>query len=174
MNKNSIILGSGDLYITAFNDKTGIPDDATIEVDANNMGRIKGGASLEYKPTIYEVKDDTGYCVKRFITSEEVSFKSGVLTWDLQNMGKIAGGGTYVDGVLTIGGKAGGGLTPYIIRFVHKGDNSTLRITLVGTTENGFSLNFNPDKETVIDAEFTGMKYNDNGNMVIIAETANA
>ena len=44
-----IKLGSGDLYIAAFSDT--IPADATLEVAGNQVAHIKGGASLEYKPT---------------------------------------------------------------------------------------------------------------------------
>ena len=40
-----IILGSGDLFLVEYTSE--IPDDATIEADANRAGNIKGGATLE-------------------------------------------------------------------------------------------------------------------------------
>ena len=40
MDKNNIILGSGNLYIAAYNSETGIPADAVIESETYSMGRI--------------------------------------------------------------------------------------------------------------------------------------
>ena len=47
-NSENIILGSGDLYIVEFNDA--VPEDATIEIDDNRAGNIKGGGGG--KPTM--------------------------------------------------------------------------------------------------------------------------
>lgn len=174
MNVDSIILGSGDLYIAEYDTSTGIPADDALEVSANTMGRIKGGATLEYKPTVYEVKDDKQYVVKRFIQSEEVTFKSGILTWDMDNLERLAGAcevTTAASGVtMKIGGRGANGLKQYIIRFVHNNGSKKLRITLVGTSSNGFSLAFDPEKETVIDAEFKAMSSDANGTLVIITQ----
>lgn len=174
MDKNNIILGSGDLYIATYDAETGIPADEAIETTTNSMGRIKGGATLEYKPTVYEVSDDTHFIVKRFIQSEEVTFKSGVLTWDMANLQKLAGACDLVtaSGVTTIkiGGRGANGLTPYVIRFVHTNGTKKLRVTLVGTSNNGFSLAFNPDSETVLDAEFKAVSSDNDGTLVIVTE----
>lgn len=177
MNINSIILGSGKLYVAPYDAETGVPADASIETDENTMGRIKGGATLEYAPTTYEVVDDTHYVVKRFIQSEEVSFKSGVLTWDMANLEKLAGACDFTEDTeaatktIKIGGRGANGLTPYIVRFVHSDDEKTLRITLVGTPEAGFALTFAPDKETVIDAEFKALSHDDAGTLVIVSQS---
>ena len=49
-----IILGSGKLYVAEF---TGtIPADATIEADANLLGKIVGGATVEYKKCLEYIK----------------------------------------------------------------------------------------------------------------------
>lgn len=176
MDKNNIILGSGQLYIAPYEAEAGIPADEVIEAEGNSMGRIQGGASLEYKPTVYEVVDDTHYVVKRFITSEEITFKSGVLTWDMTNLQRLAGAcdfSTDEDTGLTtikVGGRGQNGLTPYVVRFVHQSTDKKLRITLVGTAANGFTLAFNPDKETVIDAEFKAVSSDDEGTLVIVSE----
>ena len=60
MDKESIVLGSGDLYCTDFEgtDKE-LPADAEIEKEENRLGHIKGGASVEYTPSFYEAKDNT-------------------------------------------------------------------------------------------------------------------
>ena len=73
-----IVLGSGMLYITE--SAGAIPDSATFEVESNLLGLIQGGATLEYKPTFYEAKDDLGLVSKVILTEEEVTLKSGVMT----------------------------------------------------------------------------------------------
>ena len=55
--KEEIILGSGDLYYAEFDGAT-IPEDSTLEVEEKRAGHIKGGASIEYKPSFYEASDD--------------------------------------------------------------------------------------------------------------------
>ena len=177
MNKDNIILGSGNLYVAQYDVDTGIPADATLETDANTVGRIQGGAVLDYKPTVYDVKDDTNYVVKRFIISEEVSFKSGILTWDMANLERLACACERIDDIsnhkttIKLGGRGRNGLTSYVVRFVHKDSEKELRITLVGTTTNGFNLAFNPEKETVVDAEFSAISSDDKGTLVIVEET---
>lgn len=169
---NEVLLGSGKLFVMLFNG-TAMPEDATIETDNNNVGRIKGGATLTYKPTTYDVVDDDNYVVERVITKEEVTFKSGVLTWIIANLNKLSAGSISDDAtkhekVLKIGGKTA--LDSYVIRFVHtKKDENTLRVTILGNATSGFTLQFNPDKETVIDAEFSALSQDD-GTLVEIRD----
>ncbi|PNT94148.1 hypothetical protein [Clostridium thermosuccinogenes] len=169
---DEVILGSGQLYLMEYTEDS-MPEDLVIETEANSVGRIKGGASLEYKPTEYEVTDDFGEVVKRFITKEEVTFKSGILTWSLENISKLSPATltddtTKHEKVLKIGGAKA--LKNYVLRFVHtKDDGNKLRITLVATAGNGFSISFTGDKETVIDAEFKALSQTD-GTLVEIRE----
>lgn len=173
VDRSSVLLGSGELYLVAYSG-TLPADDATFEAEANSVGRIQGGASLEYKPTEYEVVDDAGEVVKRFVTKEEVSFKSGVLTWDMGNLAKLSPA-TLVDDpttthtrTLTIGGASS--LDSYALRFVHtKDDGNKLRVTLIATAGNGFTLSFAGDKETVVDAEFKALSQTD-GTLVEVKE----
>ncbi|SHJ64822.1 hypothetical protein SAMN02745248_00580 [Hathewaya proteolytica DSM 3090] len=155
VSNDEVILGSGKLYLMAYT--TGeMPTDLLLEVPTNSVGRIKGGASLEYKPTEYAVEDDDGQVVKRFITKEEVTFKSGILTWALENIEKLTPAKistTEKEKILKIGGSKS--LVNYALRFVHTKDNGKkLRITMVATAGNGFVLKFEGAKETTIDAEF--------------------
>lgn len=175
MANENVILGSGDLYIVAF---TGtMPTNTTIEVAANNVGHIQGGASLEYKPNEYEVSSDTGEVLKRFVISEETTFKSGLLTWNLETLSKLMASCEFTDddetGLRTvkIGGKGARVMKEYVIHFVHtEADGNKFRVSLVGTASNGFSLAFAPDKETVIDAEFKAIAHDTNGTQVILTE----
>ena len=52
---SKITLGSGNLYYKEFSGS--IPENSAIETENNRLGYISGGATLEYKPTIYEAKD---------------------------------------------------------------------------------------------------------------------
>lgn len=170
-----IVLGSGDLYVMAYEGST-IPSDAEIETQANRIGYIKGGASLEYKPTELEIRDDSNTLIKRFTTGEEITFKSGILTWDLSTLNKLSQAAGYSDTnnvrTLRLGNKGVKEMKQFVIHFVHtKSDNNTVKVTLVGTASNGFSLSFTKDAETVIDAEFKAISHDSNGTQLIIAES---
>lgn len=166
-----VTLGSGKLYIKLWEGT--MPNDEELEVEANRIGGIKGGASVNYKPTIYSVIDDDGIVHKVFITDSEVSLKSGILTWNLEVLNKISlcGNLTTTGGkrVLKLGNK--GALNNYVVRFVHeKEDGLKIRVTIVGTCQNGFELVFDPSKETVIDAEFIGGTIDKEGTKLILEE----
>ena len=76
-----IILGSADVYIQAFDGST-VPVTADICKPENLMAYISGGASVEYKPSFYTAKDDTGKKSKTIVTEEEVTLKTGIMTFD--------------------------------------------------------------------------------------------
>lgn len=175
MTNEQVILGSGDLYIVAFADT--LPADDVIEVAANQVGHIQGGASLEYKPNEYEVSSDTGEVLKRFVISEEITFKSGVLTWNLETLSKLMANCSFTDDdengkrTVKIGGKGARQMSEYVVHFVHtEADGNKFKVTLVGTASNGFSLAFAPDKESVIDAEFKAKGHDADGTQVILTE----
>ena len=158
---DEVILGSGELYLMSIEGDT-IPADTAIETENNNVGHCSGGASLEYKPESYDVKNQYNRTVKRFIKGEEISFKTGVLTWDLGLLTKLSTAKLTEDTTkktktLTFG--AGGALATNIVRFVHTKDNGKkIRLTLIGQAGSGFGLDFSSEKETTIDAEFTAIE----------------
>ena len=168
-----VTLGSGDLYVVKFTSGT-VPDNKTIETADNLIGGIKGGAELSYKPTIYSVKDDKGVVHKVFITDTEVIFKSGILTWNNTVLNKLSLGGelevTEHKSTLKLGKV--GEIENYLIRFVHTIDKEgrKYRVTIVGTPQNGFVLPFNPEEETVIDAEFVAGSIDKTGLKLILEE----
>ena len=98
MAKNEVILGSGKLYIVDFDADSGIPENTQFETEANSVGSIKGGASLSYEGEVYEVVDDAGFVLQRFVSKEEVLFKSGILSWDLKNLERLSMTGKITDG----------------------------------------------------------------------------
>ena len=57
--KERIILGSGQVYLVEF--ANAFPEVDTICVEDNRLGYISGGATLEYKPSFYQAKDEDVY-----------------------------------------------------------------------------------------------------------------
>lgn len=164
-----IVLGSGKLYVTEYTDV--MPTDLLLEVDANLLGLIQGGASLTYKPSFYEAKDDLNLVVKKIITEEEATLKSGVMTWNGQTLDKLCSTATVteLEGVRTvkIGGLGNYDGKSYLIRFVHEDPvDGDIRITIRGTNEAGFEMAFAKDKETVVNAEFKALPLDKQGTLI--------
>ena len=157
-----IVLGSGKLYvdeITATGGVYTVPADTVIEAEGKLLGYIQGGATLEYTPTFYTVKDDLGYVSKRFLTEEAVVFRSGILTWNGDVLDKLCSTATVTETTgkrtVKIGGIDNYDNQMYVIRFVHEDAvDGDIRVTVVGNNTAGFELQFQPDAETVLNAEF--------------------
>ncbi len=170
-----IVLGSGKVYCTEFTSE--IPEDATIETDANLLGLIQGGATLTYTPTFYEAKDDLGLVSKKFITEEEVILKSGIMTWNGATLQKLSSTARVTEEAAShtrtvkIGGAGNYDGKKYVIHFVHEDAiDGDIRVTIVGSNEAGFELAFAKDKETVINAEFKAQPHDAEGTLIVYKE----
>lgn len=176
MDKKKITLGSGKLYVTEFTGDS-VPEKTVIETDENLIGYISGGATLEYKPTYYEAKDDLGQIVKTIITEEEATLKSGVLTFNGNTLAKLCATARVTEdeekGIRTvlIGGVGNQDGKSYVIHFLHEDKtDGDVRVTIVGKNQSGFSLAFAKDKETVIDAEFKAQPQDADGTLIRFEE----
>ena len=172
-----IVLGSGKIYVMEYTDT--IPTDETIEVEANLLGLIQGGASLEYTPTFYEAKDDFGLVSKKIITDEVAQLNSGIMTWSAETLKKLVSTGTLTttstENKLEIGGIGNFTDTQYLVHFVHEDAiDGDIRVSLVGSNEGGLSLAFAKDKETVINAEFKARPNDTKGTLIIYREEIKA
>lgn len=172
-NSEEIILGSGDLYIVDFTGE--IPNDTEIEKDENRAGNIKGGATLEYSIESQTVQDDKGRVKKTIITKETVLFKTGLMTWIKKFMQAIIQTARIDETTKTghrvykLGGLANLNKTRYLWRFVHtRDDGRKLRITVTGKNTGTISLAFQPENETVVDAEITADTLDSAGTLVIL------
>lgn len=172
-NSEEIILGSGDLYIVDFTGE--IPDDTEIEKDENRAGNIKGGATLEYSIESQTVQDDKGRVKKTIITKETVLFKTGLMTWIKKFIQAIIQTARIDETTKTghrvykLGGLANLNKTRYLWRFVHtRDDGRKLRITVTGKNTGTISLAFQPENETVVDAEITADTLDSAGTLVIL------
>jgi len=158
-----------------------IPEDSIIETDINNIGRIQGGASLEYKPKFYECSDDLGLVSREILTEEEISLKSGVMTWNGNTLQKLCSTARVTEDLekhtrtVKIGGINNFDAKKYLIRFVNKDKlYGNTRITIVGSNQAGFSMAFAKDKETVVNAEFKAGVCDKEGTKIIYTEDTKA
>ncbi|WP_169829616.1 hypothetical protein [Clostridium estertheticum] len=174
--KQKIVLGSGKLYTTEFVSET-LPTDLELEVPANLLGLIQGGATLEYKPKYYEAKDDLGLVSKTILTEEEVTLKSGLMTWNGDTLERLCATArvdeqsTPGKRIVKIGGMNNQDRKKYVIRFVYlDAVDGNIRVTIVGNNQAGFSFKFAADKETVVDAEFIAAPMDNEGTKIIYEE----
>lgn len=176
-----ITLGSGDLYCidSIATIPTSIADIKALLIDGNFLGYISGGATLEYKPSFYEVKDDKGNVSKTIITEEEATLKSGILTFNGTTLNKLCDTGrvneTTNERVVKIGGTSNRNGKYYLIVF-HYSDpvDGDAYVIIVGQNQAGFSLAFAKDKETVIDAEFKAKPMDKEGTLIVYMEEIKA
>lgn len=162
LSPNNVILGAGELYLSEFTGAA-VPEHATIETDANNVGHTSGGAQFSYTPTVYEVENSYGKVVKRKITKTECTFTSGILTFDPQKIGLLTNATITEDTEKSLSKITFGANNPMknvLVRFVHtKDDGKKIRLTLIANATNGFNMSFQGGQETVIDAELSAIEY---------------
>lgn len=172
-NSDEIILGSGDLYLMEYTGE--IPDDIEIEKDENRAGNIKNGASLEYSIESQTVQDDKGRVKKTIITQETVIFKTGLITWIKEFMQALIPTARVDEStkqghrLFKLGGLANQSKKKWLYRFVHtRDDGRKLRLTVTGKNTGTVGLAFDPEKETVVDAEITADTLDKDGTLVIL------
>lgn len=160
---NEIILGAGEVYMYEFVGTT-IPTNEIIETEEHNVGSCSGGFSIDYKPEKYDVKDQYGKTVKSFTISEEITAKTGILTWTLDRLAllstaKIADKIVADKKIKTLTFGGGGSLKTVLLRFVHtKSDGNKIRFTMIGQGGNGFAIEF-AQKELTVDATIAAISY---------------
>lgn len=170
-----ITLGSGDLMIKEYT--TTFPTVESFSVTTDLLGRIQGGATLEYNGTWYQAKDDTGKAVKEIMTDEEATLKSGVITWNGKTLSKLIATATVTDNTTTgkrtvkIGGIGNQNRKSYALCFHHKdAQDGDVWILIRAVNQGALSLAFTKDKETVIDAEFKCLPQDENGTLIQYVE----
>lgn len=171
--KDTITLGSGKIYLTAFSDA--MPTVDTMCVDENLLGYIKGGAALEYTEETYEEKDDLGYVSKIITTSEEAVLKCGLLTWNGTTLKKLIDrcASTEASGKRTtkIGGAGNAQGGYYAICFFHEDKtDGNLWVLIKGRNTAGATLTFSTDEGTVVEPEFKAMPHDDAGTLIELIE----
>lgn len=177
----TITLGSGNLYSVAV--PTAYPTTLTaiktLCTDGNMLGRIKGGASIEYSAEYYEASDDSGVAKKTAMTAESATLKSGLITWNGETFKKIIRTARVADEtgsrVTKIGGIGNEDKTKQLIIFAHNDNvDGDVYVTMTAQSKSGFTLQFAKDSETVLDAEFAAVSSDDEGTLITIYEDTSA
>lgn len=177
----SYTLGSGHLRVNEIEDKD-IPttEDAWIQFVTNLikthpvLGRIKGGASVDYTTEKTEDQDDLGYVIIDMLKSEKIELKSGIMTWDGETLEKLCATARVSTNETTkvttikIGGLGNQNSKRYVICFEHY--SHLLRVVIIGKNTNGFSITFDQDKATVIDSVFRAGALDNDGTLLIIQD----
>ena len=139
-----ITLGSGDLMIKEFLDEMPAYTDFNPETDL--LGRIKGGATLEYSGEWYTATDDTGKVSKTIITEEEATLTSGIITWNGNTLAKLCATGRVTDDaeqgirIVKIGGIANNDGKSYALCFHHTDKiDGDVWIVIRAVNQGGFS-----------------------------------
>ena len=177
MDNERIILGSGYMHIGTFDAEAALPDPETFCTEANLFSFISGGATLEYKPSFYQAKDDMGKVAKTTITEEEATLKSGLMTFCGNTLEKLCDTarvtttekviGKKQHKVVKVGGVGNRKNAKYVICFHHEDPtDGDIWVMIVGNNQAGFSLAFTKDKETIVDAEFKAMPQDSEGTLI--------
>ena len=176
--EKTITLGSGHIYVKTYSDT--MPTVTDLCVEANRLGYIKGGASLEYTEETYEEKDDLGYVSKVITTSEEALLKCGLLTWNGKTLAKIIDRCTTTEAAgkrtTKIGGAGNAQGGYYAICFFHEDKtDGNLWVLIKGRNTAGATLTFATDSGTVVEPEFKAMPHDEDGTLIeLIEEIPNA
>lgn len=177
MDNERIILGSGYVHVGEYDKTQALPDPETFCTDANCFSYIQGGAELSYKPTHYEAKDDMGKVRKTIVTEEEVTLKTGLMTFCGDTLAALCPTARVTESAATqsktarrivkVGGAENLVNKKYVIVFHHIDNvDGDIWVMIVGSNEAGFSLKFAKDKETVVDAEFKAYPMDSEGTLI--------
>ena len=184
--ENRIVLGSGKLYITELPNHldTSLTSVAStfsffagMANEDNLLGLISGGAELEYTSNMLTVSDDKEIATKTVVTTEGVTLKGGIITWNGKVMEKLVATCRVTDDPILgyrqmkIGGLENDNGKVYALLFVHddKADGD-LYVFITGKNTAGIKMAFKKDAATTVDPTFTAEALDDTGTKLVILE----
>ena len=183
MELQRIPLGSGKIYGAEYDSTLkalmdNIPNlIKTVVKEDNNLGKVSGGASLEYKPTFKTYTDDLGTVTRTIMTTDEATLKGGICTWNgntmkrLCNTARVEEDTTNNLRIVKLGGVGNYDGKLWVIIFVNEDkDYGKSYLIIVGNNQKGITIGFEADKETVINPEFSAQACDDAGTKVIYVE----
>lgn len=154
-----ILFGTGELYLGKIEGDVKTATEPEIQAALVNVGAIESGATFTYKPDIYNVESHNRGLLAQFITKEEVTFKVGIIRWNLDNLAKVTPG--LVGSNSATKKIKGGGIkvlpVNYLRYVVEKPDGKKLTLNIFkASSTDGFALAFG-DQETKQDLTFTAL-----------------
>lgn len=174
-----IALGSGKLYcikVTAEVCLKSAMDIASVlnfiktnAIEANILGRIKGGATYNYNATTYTEKDDFSEVSKTNITDESASLSAGMVTFDLSMINQIVATAQYSSDdsgneMVKIGGLQNDKGEKYILIFVHEDKkDGNIAVLIQGENTAAVALAFTNGAGTVTNPTFTAEPFDTSG-----------
>lgn len=159
-NTDTITLGSGKIYFGTYDGALpSIADVKALCTAENELGAVKGGATLGYKETHYTAKDDSGRYEKEILTEDEASLKCGLITFNGETLDIIVSTAKTAteDGyrITDIGGSENYKDKSCVLVFYHEDkEDGDIYVVVRGVNQAGFSLAFAKDKESTIEPEF--------------------
>lgn len=160
---DNIILGSGQLYLGLCDNIADLAN-LTPEEEAAliNVGAIESGATLEIETDAEEVESANMGVIARFPIKTTVTFKTGVMTWNLDNLKFLLDAQVTTD---TLTGEKKTVIGPaqkfpeVYLRFKHqKRDGGELIINIYrAQPEGNLALEFAKEDPTVVDYSFIAL-----------------
>ena len=175
--KDTITIGSCKVFMVVVEDAMPTKDD--IFKEENQVGKVKGGAAVEYTEETHEEKDDLGTVSKIITISEEALLKLGLITWNGMTLQKLIDRCTVEESdgvrVVKIGG-AGNAQGKYYAVGLHHEDkkDGDLWVIIKGRNTAGVTLTLATDAGTVLEPEFKAMPHDDEGTLIELIEEITA
>ena len=182
-NKDEIILGSGHAYVVAESQSVSLAGNASISdvktfvntyaVDANLIGHIKGGATLNYSVTTYTETDDFKEISKTKTVDEAVSLAFGLIDYKTGMLDKLIAtsttDATTADELTFIGGIANDNGKTYYVIFKHEdaGDSDTICI-VKGKNIAALAAAFSNEAGTNFATEWQAEPFDSTGRKAVI------
>ena len=169
----TITLGSGKLYMAEFSGS--MPTIAEICVEANHVGKIKGGAALEYTETTFEEKDDLNTVLKIITTDEQAVLKCGLITWNGDTLAKLIDRCKVTEEsgkrTIKIGGSGNAKDKSYVICFHHEDEaDGDMWVLIKGRNTAGLTLTYGVDAGSRIEPQFRALPHDTSGTLIELVE----
>lgn len=176
---DKIVLGSGEIYLGLTSEIEDVFN-LTEEEEKNllNVGAIESGATLNISAESEAIESDNRGVIARFNQGKNITFSTGVMTWDLDNMAKfLTGSKVEVQGnkkIMKLSEKDNA--KDVYIKFIHefKDGSGKLTVNLFKTQFTGeLEFVFSKEGATTANYEFSANAVGKDSEYLEIIETKN-
>ena len=172
---DKITLGSGKIYILEFSGE--MPEIDAFCKEENLLGKIQGGAQLNYTTETHEEQDDLGTVSKVIITKEAATLKLGLITFNGQTIAKLNDRCKVTEDTekgrrtLHIGGHGNsqGKEWAYCFHHIDKKDGDSW-VRVRGANQAGLALAYSMDSGSKLEPEIKALPSDTEGTLIIYDE----